>query len=177
MVGASGIAFAGAASADPNANITICHATGNPDKFVVLTIDAAAITSQGHDQHQDDRDVIPPFEYVAENGGETVSFPGQNWHDNWETNGEGVAEGEVTEEDCVAPDETQTPTPTPTVTTTPTPSVTATPSVTTTPSGPVVETDIVDEGPGLGVLGGGLALLLAAAGASVVGLRRRGTHA
>jgi len=49
LVGASGIAFAGAAQADPNANITICHATGNPGKYVVLTVDASSIVkNNGH---------------------------------------------------------------------------------------------------------------------------------
>jgi len=40
LVGASGIAFAGAAQADPNANITICHATeSGTNPFVVITVD------------------------------------------------------------------------------------------------------------------------------------------
>lgn len=184
LVGASGIAFAGSANADPNPNITICHATGNPDKWVVLTIDAAAITQQGHDQHQDNRDVIPPFEYISENQEEPVSYAGQNWDDNWETNGEGVATGEVTKDDCDAPEEpsvTPTPTPTVTVTPTPTPTVTVTPTPTTStppvPTGPVVETDLVESGgTNVGLLGAGAALLLAGAAASTVVVRRRGNH-
>jgi hypothetical protein len=188
LVGASGIAFTGAAHADPNKNITICHATGNPDKWVVLTIDAAAITQQGHDTHQDDRDVIPPFEYVSENTEETVSFPGQNWDDNWETNDEGVALEEVTKADCMAPGSTSTPTPTVTVTSTPTSTVTSTPTSTVTstptgtstppgPTGPVVETDLVDPaGPSSALLGGGAALVLAGAAAATAVVRRRGSH-
>lgn len=175
LVGGSGVAFATAAHADPNPNVTICHATGNPDKFVVITIDAAAITSQGHDTHQNDNDVIPPFEYVAENSQETVSFPGQNWDGNWETNGEGVATGEVDAADCGQPThETPTPTPTPTVTVTST--STSTPSKTAT--GPVVETDRVDPagtGTNLGLVLGGTVLLLAG-GATVAASRRRGSH-
>lgn len=167
LVGTSGVAFATAAHADPNPNVTICHATGNPDKFVVITIDAAAITSQGHDTHQNDNDVIPPFEYVAENSQETVSFPGQNWDDNWGTNGEGVATGKVDAADCGQPTH-ETPTPTPTVTVTSTP--------TKTQSGPVVETDRVDPaGTNLGLVLGGAVLLLAG-GATVAASRRRGTH-
>ena len=193
LIGASGIALAGAAQADPNANITFCHATGNPDKFVVVTSDGASIVKQGHGEHQDGRDVIPPFEYVADNSEETVSFPGLNWEDNWATNGEGVATEEVVAADC-SPKEEPTPTPTVTVTSTPTPTVTQTPTttptmtptttptmtptgtMTPTPSGPVIETDRVDPaGTNLGLVTGG-ALLLLAGGATVMVSRRRGSH-
>lgn len=63
LVGGASVAFAGAAQADPNPNVTICHATNSTkNPYRVITIDAAAITKRGHDQHQDKRDVIPPFE-------------------------------------------------------------------------------------------------------------------
>ncbi|MFC7488829.1 hypothetical protein ACOCJ7_06930 [Knoellia sp. CPCC 206453] len=170
LAGASGIAFAGTASADPNPNITICHATGSEtNPFVVITIDAAAITQQGHDTHQNDNDVIPPFTYVRESDGETVTFDGQNWHENWMTNGEGVALEDVDKADCGEPAN-----PTPSKTPTSTVTVTSTPSG---PTGPVVETDLVDSsGPNPALLGGGAALVLAGAAAATAATRRRGSH-
>jgi hypothetical protein len=158
---AAPLVFATAAHADANPNVTICHATGNPDKFVVITIDAAAITKKGHDTHQNDNDVIPPFEYVAENTQKTVSFPGQNWDDNWETNGEGVASGEVDPADCGQPTH-ETP---------------STPSTPSSPTRPVVETDRVDTGSGanLGLLAG-VTVVGAGVGAVLVGRRREGSH-
>jgi hypothetical protein len=32
----------------------------------------------GHDQHQDGRDIIPPFTYTAKDGS-TQTYPGLNW--------------------------------------------------------------------------------------------------
>lgn len=159
LVGASGIAFAGAANADPNPNITICHATGSESNpFVVITIDAAAITMDGHDTHQNDEDVIPPFTYVNDKG-ETVTFPGQNFNGQFDVNEEGEAQEEVTEEDCEPLEE---------------PSETPTPSE---PTGPVVETDLVEPaGPNLALVGGGAALLLAGGAATAAVVRRRGSH-
>lgn len=202
--GATGVALAGAAYADPNPNITICHATASAtNPFNVLTIDAAAITTQGHDQHQDRRDVIPPFTYVAENTGETVTYPGLNWESNWSVDSAGVAQlregDEVTVDQCKGKTSTETPTPspTPTATTTPTPTVTVTPTVTATPtetpSGtstppgtstpsqtptkPVVETDGVDPaGIDFRLVGSGAALMLAGGSALVLVNRRRGLH-
>ncbi|EAP99162.1 hypothetical protein JNB_03300 [Janibacter sp. HTCC2649] len=186
LVGASGIAFTGAAHADPNKNITICHATSSTsNEFVVIKVDASSIVEEnGHSEHQGKQDVIPPFEYVSENTEETVSFDGLNWDDNWETNGEGVALEKVTKADCMAPGSTSTPTPTVTPTSTPTSTSTMTPTSTPTgtstpsgPTGPVVETDLVDPaGPNPALLGGGAALLLAGAAASVAAARRRGSH-
>ncbi|PRY61598.1 hypothetical protein BCF74_105157 [Knoellia remsis] len=205
LVGGSSIALASAAQADPNANITYCHATGNPDKWVIVTSDGASILQEGHDTHQGDRDVIPPFEYVAENGGEVKSFPGQNWENNWPTNGEATPPLDKKDTSvCGGDDETETPKPSPTSpkpspsSPKPTPSTpggggTETPKPTTpgggggdhggsggNPSGPVLETDIVehDNGPSmLPVLGGGLALVLGGGAAAAAVARRRGDHA
>ena len=57
--------------------VNICHATGNPGKYVSQSPDAEAIFSQGHDQHQDGRDIIPPFDYTFND--EPRSYPGKNW--------------------------------------------------------------------------------------------------
>lgn len=183
LAAGANIALAASAQADPNPNITICHATGNPDHWVVLTVDAAAITSQGHDQHQDGRDVVPPFEYVAENSGETVSFAGQNWAGNWATNGEGVATETVDESMCAAPDDE--PTPPTDDETTPSEGEETTPPTgeeTTPPTGeettpPVVQTDgVTPEGPDLGLVAGGAGLLLAGGATLVLANRRRSQH-
>jgi len=191
LVGASGVAFTGVAHADPNKNITICHSTSSTtNAFVVITVDASSIVKEnGHSQHQGKRDVIPPFGYIAENGGSTVSFAGLNWDDNWETNGEGVALEKVKKADCEAPGSTSTPTPTGTSTPTPTGTGTSTPTPTGTetstptgtstpsgPTGPVVETDLVEPAGPSPVLLGGAALLLDGAAASTVVIRRRGSH-
>jgi hypothetical protein len=70
-----------ALAASPNAgqHVTICHATGNPDKYVVNSPDVSGVVD-GHAgaSHQDDRDIIPPFDYVDKNG-VSRHFPGQNW--------------------------------------------------------------------------------------------------
>ena len=58
---------------------TICHATGQPTKFVVLTANVNGVFS-GHygPHHHDARDIIPPFQYDEDGDGglETLS---QNW--------------------------------------------------------------------------------------------------
>lgn len=74
--------------------VTICHATGNPGKWVVLSPDRSGIVS-GHagSHHQDGRDIIPPFTYTA--GGTEINFPGQNWED-------GQA---IYDNDCATPDD------------------------------------------------------------------------
>ncbi|KGN42893.1 hypothetical protein [Knoellia aerolata] len=158
LVGASGVAFGAAAQADSQDNITFCHATGDAGTFVVLTTDGASIVKGAHGTHQDGRDVIPPFEYVAQGSEDTVSFEGLNWDDNWETDGAGVATEDVAAADCAPagePTPTVTPTPTPSVTPTPTPSVTVTPtptpSVTVTPTPGVTTTPSVTVTPTLGV--------------------------
>jgi len=61
----------------PRPRITLCHATrSETNPYVVITVDPNSVISRGHDQHQDDRDIIPAFTY--EENGQSVSFPGQN---------------------------------------------------------------------------------------------------
>ena len=166
LAGGASLVLAPAAQADPNPNITICHATGADGKWVVQTIDAAAITSAGHDEHQDDRDVIPPFTYVADNTEETVTFEGQNWAGNWAVGADGVAAGEVDETMCAAPEDEETTPPTGEETTPPA-------EEETTP--PVVQTDGVDPaGTNFILVGGGAALILAGGATLVLANRRRG---
>lgn len=174
LAGGAGVAFAGAAQADPNPNITICHATGAEGKWVVQTIDAAAITSAGHHEHQGARDVIPPFEYVVESSGAVVTYGGLNWDDNWATTGEGVATEDVPEDGslCAAPaGEPEEP-------------GTEEPEEPTTeePGGeepgeekPIVQTDGVNTGgPDLALVAGGAGLLLAGGATLVLANRPRG---
>lgn len=69
----------GAAASNSNAGnkITICHATGSTtNPFVSVTADANGVIN-GHVNHQDTRDIIPPFSY--NDHGTTKNFPGQNW--------------------------------------------------------------------------------------------------
>jgi hypothetical protein len=184
LVGGLGVAMAGTAQADPNANITICHATGTPDKWVVLTVDADGISRSGHTTHQDGRDIIPPFGYVDQSSGEAKSFDGQHWADNWQTDAAGVALEDVDKTMCASEDDTTPPgdTTTPPGDTTTPPGDTTTPPAVTPPgavtppavTGPVVETDLVDPArPSLPLVGGGAALLFAGAGATLVAARRR----
>jgi hypothetical protein len=124
------IAVAGAAQADSNRNITICHATGADGKWNVITVDAASIAANGG-QGQAGRNVIPPFTYVVQGSATVVSYPGLNWNDNWETDSQGVATQDVTPADCLGGEKSD---PTPTVTVTPTPTVTGTEPVVPTPT-------------------------------------------
>lgn len=63
--------------------VTICHRTGADDKFVVITVDVAAINggeASDHDNHNQvgngpDGDVIPPVAGYNDDG--------KNWNDNW----------------------------------------------------------------------------------------------
>ncbi|KGN29332.1 hypothetical protein N798_14935 [Knoellia flava TL1] len=132
---AASIALASVAQADPQPKVTICHATGAEDHWVVITVDAASILD-GNGQAGSGRNVIPPFVHTDNNGGNPVSYPGLNWQDNWEVDAHGAATGSVSSDDCVAgefmsepsatPSHTQTPTPTATQTSTPSPEVTPT---------------------------------------------------
>lgn len=70
--------FAGVAGSAPealaknnNRKVTICHATASTkNPFVKITVDYNSIVKQGHDQHQDDRDIIPALP--------EHSYPGKN---------------------------------------------------------------------------------------------------
>lgn len=158
MAGATGLAagltlggsvfMAGAASAAPGpaVHVTICHALGSPDTagngYNVIAPSATGVI-EGHANWRDNApveeggdeghlaDVIPPFEYVDESTGETHSFPGQNWDNNWAVNALGVAAAEVDEDDCTTDLPTST-TSTSTSTSTP-PTSTTTTSTTSTP--------------------------------------------
>jgi hypothetical protein len=63
-------------SDNPGNKVTICHATGSQtNPYVQISPNANGVIS-GHVNHQDTRDIIPPFSY---NHGTTKSFPGQNF--------------------------------------------------------------------------------------------------
>ena len=61
---------------------TICHATGQPTKYVVLTADTDGIFN-GHlgAQHQGGRDIIPPFVYDRD---------GKTYSQNWDAAGQAI---------------------------------------------------------------------------------------
>ena len=44
---------------------------------MVITVAPESVFTRGHDQHQDRRDIIPPFDYVK--NGKTLTYPGLNW--------------------------------------------------------------------------------------------------
>lgn len=82
VAGAAGAAIPIAAfGGQPNNahnKVTICHATGSKSNpYVRITPDAAGVVA-GHAAHQDQRDIIPPFDYY-DSGGTLHHFPGQNW--------------------------------------------------------------------------------------------------
>ena len=55
--------------------VTICHKTGSAkNPYVKITVDDDSITKQGHDQHHDEGDIIPPF--TDDNG---KQYAGLNW--------------------------------------------------------------------------------------------------
>lgn len=71
--------------------VTLCHATGNPDKFVRLTVSAEGAFN-GHlgSSHQGGRDIIPPFIYE-----------GNEYSQNWDAEGQARFDSE----DCGEPEE------------------------------------------------------------------------
>ena len=62
-------------------HVVICHATGskNGDGFVQIAPSASGVV-KGHDKHQDDRDIIPPFSYAGKYGSDAALAAGQNWN-------------------------------------------------------------------------------------------------
>ena len=111
-------------------HVTICHALGSPDDagngYNVIAPSAVGVAS-GHANWDEKAgelppegedsghlaDVIPPFDYEDPKTGDTYSFPGQNWEDNWEVDAQGQALEDVTKDMCV-PDEEVPPTEPPT---------------------------------------------------------------
>lgn len=59
---------------NPHNQVTLCHATGQPNTFVEITVNANGAVS-GHSNHS--KDIIPPFTY--NDNGTDKNFPGQNW--------------------------------------------------------------------------------------------------
>jgi hypothetical protein len=60
--------------------VTICHATGsNTNPYVQISPNANGVVA-GHAAHQDERDIIPQFQY--NDHGSNKHFPGQNWDTN-----------------------------------------------------------------------------------------------
>lgn len=74
IAAASLLAVAGPAQAGSD-KVDICHATGS-GKYVPLSVDKNAVTKQGHDTHQDGRDIIPAFSWVEDKT--RYHFAGQN---------------------------------------------------------------------------------------------------
>lgn len=67
-----------ATASSPQPKVTLCHATASASNpYVVITVAPEAVITKGHDQHQDRRDIIPPFDY--EKSGKTLTYPGLNW--------------------------------------------------------------------------------------------------
>lgn len=79
----AGVAYANDNPGHGNDNagdkVTLCHATGSStNPFVEITVNAnGAIHGHAGSDHQDGRDIIPPFSY--NDHGKTVQFPGQNY--------------------------------------------------------------------------------------------------
>ena len=61
----------------PSDHVTVCHATGSArHPFVMISPSAAGVVN-GHLNHQDQRDVVPPF-----------TFRGQLYAQNWTSAGQ-----------------------------------------------------------------------------------------
>lgn len=71
---AAGLSLAAPAHAD-TAKVGICHATGS-GKYIPLTVDKSAVAKQGHDTHQEGRDIIPAFTWIEDRT--RYRFEGQN---------------------------------------------------------------------------------------------------
>jgi hypothetical protein len=73
--------------------VTVCHATGQDDKYVRTRPSVNSFYKEGHNSHQDKRDIYGPFTYIKH--GERISEPGLNWDE---------AGRAIFENDCVKPD-------------------------------------------------------------------------
>lgn len=79
--------------------VTLCHATASQtNPFNLITVDDDAVFKQGHDQHQNNGDIIPSFTYWDKNGQHT--YPGQNLTMLY---GWGATGAEVLAAGCVIP--------------------------------------------------------------------------
>ena len=78
---------------------TICHATGKPTKFVVITPSVRGVYN-GHlgFSHHQARDIIPPFQYDANGNG--VIDANETFSQNWDAAGEAIFNA-----GCVVPPE------------------------------------------------------------------------
>jgi hypothetical protein len=64
--------------------IDICHANNGIKEYVEQNVDFDSIfKNNGHAEHQDGRDIIPPFDYVK--NGIPGHFDGQNWDNEGQT--------------------------------------------------------------------------------------------
>ena len=69
---------------------TICHATGKPDKYVVISPSVRALFRKGHigTHHHGGRDIIPPFEYDANRNG--VIDADETFDQRWDAEGQAI---------------------------------------------------------------------------------------
>lgn len=101
--------LAAASSALADADITLCHATGSESNpFVQITVSPEGAYN-GHIDHQDVEDIIPPFE-----------FQGQMYSQNWPS-GQAILENGCEIPVVEEPPTEEPPPPPPVVTTPPTP--------------------------------------------------------
>jgi hypothetical protein len=76
MFALAGTASAGGNGGNAGEHVTICHATGSQSNpFVQISPSKAGVVN-GHYDHQDGRDIIPPFDYQGQH------YAGQNWDSN-----------------------------------------------------------------------------------------------
>lgn len=76
IVAGSAVALAAPAHAGSD-KVEICHATSAANgHYNLIEVDKNAVVKQGHDQHQDGRDIIPAFSYVED--GVRLYFDGKN---------------------------------------------------------------------------------------------------
>lgn len=65
-------------NSNPGKKIDVCHATGAEGHWVMVPANAnGAVSGHAGWDHQDGRDIIPPFDYT--NKGKPAHFAGQNW--------------------------------------------------------------------------------------------------
>jgi hypothetical protein len=75
------LAGTGGVELDSGDHVVICHAIGGAkgDRFNQIAPSAAGVV-QGHNGHEGDRDIIPPYTYVDKKGNKDTSLAaGNNW--------------------------------------------------------------------------------------------------